>query len=61
MFVNMKINDEIYCYYIIIVTHLKSDTIGMYVSLFLLFIRLIDFWCLPPLSPIFQLYHDDQF
>ena len=23
--------------------------------------RLIDFWCLQPLSAIFQLYHGDQF
>jgi len=25
------------------------------------YVDLIDFWCLTPLSAIFQLYHGDQF
>ena len=40
---------------------LNLKLIVISVEVILLFNDLIDFWCLMPLSGIFQLYHGDQF
>ena len=48
--INSSKNYYVYCY---IKQHLKH--------IFYKYISKIDFWCLMPLSEIFQLYHGDQF